>query len=113
MRAPCPREMNRGVPPTLLNARTGLFTPPGITRRASAKSRSDLFIVCVFCHNDRETPTARARQAREIFFLNWFCEENKRADPIRDRVKTFEASFPGGGGGLATGIVLEGGLPET
>src|SRR5574337_2017330 len=28
--------MKRGVPPTALNARTGEFTPPGITRRASS-----------------------------------------------------------------------------
>jgi hypothetical protein len=30
--------MNRGVPPTPLKARTGLFTPPGIDRRARAMS---------------------------------------------------------------------------
>ena len=29
---PCPLTMNRGVPPTARNARTGEFTPPGITR---------------------------------------------------------------------------------
>src|SRR5262245_16227118 len=29
--APAPRRMNRGVPPTPRNARTGLLTPPGIT----------------------------------------------------------------------------------
>src|SRR5919107_6025668 len=33
--------MKRGVPPTLLKARTGLFTPPGKTRCASRKSCSD------------------------------------------------------------------------
>src|SRR5207253_4758674 len=30
--------MNRGVPPTPLNARTGLLTPPGMTRCAAASS---------------------------------------------------------------------------
>ena len=30
--------MNRGVPPTELNARTGEFTPPGMTEHASANS---------------------------------------------------------------------------
>src|SRR6202011_2040142 len=33
--------MNRGVPPTDLKARTGEFTPPGITAHASANSRAD------------------------------------------------------------------------
>jgi hypothetical protein len=29
--------MKRGVPPTARNARTGEFTPPGVTERARAK----------------------------------------------------------------------------
>src|SRR3954454_10973779 len=33
--------MNRGVPPTALNARTGEFTPPGVTARARANSAAD------------------------------------------------------------------------
>jgi hypothetical protein len=33
--------MNRGVPPTLPNARTGEFTPPGMTRWARAYSASE------------------------------------------------------------------------
>src|SRR2546423_11025513 len=45
--------MKRGVPPTALNARTGLLTPPGITSCASAKSRADRSVGCagtaVFC----------------------------------------------------------------
>ena len=47
MRAPSPRAMNSGSPPTPRNARTGLFTPPGMTRlgrahelAASASSRA-------------------------------------------------------------------------
>jgi hypothetical protein len=32
--------MNNGVPPTLRNARTGEFTPPGISRPARANSAS-------------------------------------------------------------------------
>ena len=32
--------MNRGVPPTEPNARTGEFTPPGMTARARANSES-------------------------------------------------------------------------
>jgi hypothetical protein len=32
--------MNRGVPPTAPNARTGEFTPPGVTSRARANSDS-------------------------------------------------------------------------
>ncbi|GEB58474.1 hypothetical protein GCM10017674_45490 [Streptomyces gardneri] len=30
--------MNRGVPPTARKARTGEFTPPGVTRDARSKS---------------------------------------------------------------------------
>lgn len=30
--------MNRGVPPTARKARTGEFTPPGVTREARSKS---------------------------------------------------------------------------
>ena len=33
--------MNRGVPPTALNARTGEFTPPGVTARARSNSAAD------------------------------------------------------------------------
>ncbi|GAA0517061.1 hypothetical protein GCM10008937_25710 [Deinococcus depolymerans] len=39
--APCALAMKRGVPPTLRKARTGLFTPPGVTARARANSASD------------------------------------------------------------------------
>ncbi len=34
--------MNRGVPPTARNARTGEFTPPGITCCARSNSSADL-----------------------------------------------------------------------
>src|SRR5215207_7075284 len=37
--------MKRGIPPTLLKARTGLFTPPGRTRWASRNSCSDDLVV--------------------------------------------------------------------
>ncbi len=33
--------MNRGVPPTALNARTGEFTPPGVTRWARWNQSAD------------------------------------------------------------------------
>ena len=36
--APAAERMKRGVPPTASNARTGEFTPPGVTARARAKS---------------------------------------------------------------------------
>ncbi|GAB4589375.1 hypothetical protein Ntsu_72070 [Nocardia sp. IFM 10818] len=35
---PCADAMNRGVPPTELKARTGEFTPPGMTAAARSKS---------------------------------------------------------------------------
>src|SRR5579863_1175060 len=40
-REPCPRAMNGGVPPTPRNARTGEFTPPGISFWAQANNSSD------------------------------------------------------------------------
>src|SRR3982750_686116 len=36
--APLPRAMKRGVPPTARKARTGEFTPPGITRWARSNN---------------------------------------------------------------------------
>src|SRR3954454_15061963 len=33
--------MNRGVPPTALKARTGEFTPPGVTARARSNSAAE------------------------------------------------------------------------
>src|SRR5215471_5256029 len=46
---PSPRAMKMGLPPTLRNARTGEFTPPGMRSRARWKRASDLsvFIVVV------------------------------------------------------------------
>src|SRR5204862_1197451 len=41
MREPFPLAMNTGSPPTARKARTGEFTPPGIRRRALAKSSAD------------------------------------------------------------------------
>src|ERR1700722_17150686 len=38
MYAPSARATNTGVPPTARKARTGLFTPPGMTRLARSKS---------------------------------------------------------------------------
>jgi hypothetical protein len=37
--------MKRGAPPTALNARTGLLTPPGMTPCARANSFADFFAV--------------------------------------------------------------------
>src|SRR5687768_16828108 len=42
MRAPDARAMKSGEPPTALKARTGEFTPPGVTRFARSKSFDDL-----------------------------------------------------------------------
>ena len=39
--------MNRGVPPTEVNARTGEFTPPGITAHASANSFAETSVPAV------------------------------------------------------------------
>ncbi len=41
MYGPRPLAMKRGVPPTARKARTGEFTPPGVTSRPRAKSACD------------------------------------------------------------------------
>jgi len=43
-RLPLARTMKRGTPPTARQARTGLFTPPGICAHASPKSFSDVSV---------------------------------------------------------------------
>src|SRR5688572_13713360 len=50
--APSPRATNGGSPPTALNARTGEFTPPGITSLARASS---------FDERDTDASSARER----------------------------------------------------
>src|SRR5215813_10253959 len=65
--APRARWRKRGVPPTAAHARTGLFTPPGITRHASAKSRSES------CATSRN-PDTRPAQGQ--------AEKNVTADEI-------------------------------
>src|ERR1035438_5338896 len=45
MCAPWPRTMNRGSPPTERNARTGEFTPPGITLSALNWRRRDCSVL--------------------------------------------------------------------
>src|SRR6185369_2376706 len=53
--------MNRGVPPTALNARTGEFTPPGMRRCARAKSSSDC-VMDRYCNGGRSIlPSAPGR----------------------------------------------------
>ena len=42
--------MNRGVPPTELKARTGEFTPPGMTADASANSFAETSVRCRRTH---------------------------------------------------------------
>jgi hypothetical protein len=44
MYASCAFSINSGLPPTPLNARTGEFTPPGITDCARSKSCLDMLI---------------------------------------------------------------------
>ncbi len=39
--APSPEAMKRGVPPTALNALTGEFTPPGVTRWARSNQSAE------------------------------------------------------------------------
>jgi hypothetical protein len=37
--------INKGFPPTALKARTGLFTPPGITLIALSNNAFDMFVI--------------------------------------------------------------------
>ena len=65
--------MNRGVPPTDLNARTGEFTPPGTTcsaraKRSALRPTSDvpgLVIAVRVTGPVSQPPGPRARQARQ------------------------------------------------
>src|SRR5918996_232248 len=49
-RAPSPRAMKGGAPPTARNARTGLLTPPGITRAAASSNRLDSLMLELHGH---------------------------------------------------------------
>src|SRR3972149_8136544 len=48
--------MKGGVPPTAPNARTGEFTPPGISLRARSNSSSDL-VTCAGCYGTGWLPS--------------------------------------------------------
>src|SRR3990172_6349826 len=52
--------MKGGVPPTAPNARTGEFTPPGISLRARSNSSSDL-ITCAGCYGTGWLPSDASR----------------------------------------------------
>ncbi|PQM47025.1 hypothetical protein C1Y40_02807 [Mycobacterium talmoniae] len=41
--------MKRGVPPTAEKARTGEFTPPGMTAQASSNSRAEVAVAWSTC----------------------------------------------------------------
>src|SRR5687768_6320597 len=61
--APCPLATKYGVPPTERKARTGEFTPPGMTREARSKSSSFVTAPSWGCAPD---PSALARSPREL-----------------------------------------------
>ena len=64
-RRPCAEAMNRGVPPTALKARTGEFTPPGVTASARSNERGGLGRLRVGTpHCLRAPPTVRTRAPR-------------------------------------------------
>src|SRR5271169_241057 len=52
-REPSARAMNRGVPPTPRNARTGEFTPPGMRSWARANQASDWEVFIALLSQDR------------------------------------------------------------
>src|SRR5512146_361600 len=76
--------MNRGCPPTDRNARTGLFTPPGISCWASAKSLADLVVFITGAHPNmqcenwsrkRDEPQIASREVQKCrirYYLHHF-----------------------------------------
>src|ERR1700758_785409 len=95
--------MNRGVPPTDLNARTGELTPPGITPHASANSRADMAVraspfprgICSALHMTNSVPARdqmsttgcsgsaglRQREHRVVGLVGQFPEVNLDGPP--------------------------------
>ena len=66
-----------GLPPTLLNARTGLLTPPGISSFASVKIRADseyVYKVRVGAERDEVKGRRRERIVNFIFFEFFLSE---------------------------------------
>ena len=57
--------MKRGVPPTAVNARTGEFTPPGVTARARSKSAAlaSVLVGVVVGHRVIVTQSAKAPES--------------------------------------------------
>ena len=53
--------MNRGVPPTEVKARTGEFTPPGMTAHASAKSFAESSVLRMATSVPAEPPSVNYR----------------------------------------------------
>jgi hypothetical protein len=67
MRASLPRPIKIGEPPTALQARTGLFTPPGIFSRARLKKLRDLL---VFISEVLVTPASQCVKVIETMMKN-------------------------------------------
>src|SRR5215208_3552514 len=65
-RAPAPRAMNRGAPPTARNARTGELTPPGITSRARANSAALVAVVSAWS-SGAIGPSCLREEPRRLF----------------------------------------------
>src|SRR5579863_4703235 len=70
--------MNRGTPPTAPNARTGEFTPPGVTARARANNRSLRSATLAFAGVDEVLEQSQGIGERVLA---------RRAEPARGQVR--------------------------
>jgi hypothetical protein len=65
---PDARRMKSGDPPTALNARTGLSTPPGRIRKAREKRREERVVRIVVNHEDtKHTKIHENQRALRVF----------------------------------------------
>src|SRR5579864_9648694 len=85
--APAPRSTISGSPPTDLNARTGLFTPP--TSDSWARRNMSFVFELLFCSRGLGAIEASAslQPARQI--LRMVCEHNRSARAL-NRGENFE-----------------------
>src|SRR5689334_9994152 len=86
---PAPLAMNKGFPPTALNARTGEFTPPGMISLARSKSRLDFSYKPNLQSNNLRKKTSKPprRQGRQEIIRN---QRQTASQRLRDRPPIFQ-----------------------
>src|SRR4029079_934321 len=106
--APCAERMKRGVPPTALNARTGEFTPPGVTARARSNRASDADVRRSLVVTGSLSPTggepphrpapAASRTYREGTSVSGVTQVTHWIEARNSRVPTLVGGVPAGEG---------------